>query len=329
MAEETEISTPAEAAVEDTSVNEPVENTDTSSTEPETDSNAAETETENVGSGEPEKKLYAGKYESIEELEKGYSESQKFINKASEFEKKYYELLQQKEDDARKAYEARQEEARKRGFLSADEAEIADKVQIAELEYYAQNLTQVNPEYSEQARQLLTAYYNTGHIQYLNQAKCLYDPAFIEDVARAKAEYKNQLTAELNQQKNIRQSENDKRLADEIKTGFADFLTDIKENEGKARALKSFCDVGSINSKEDMQIFSNIYSQIASYEREQAIKEYEAKKAIDATKQKALIQDSSTNLDINSKPKSSDIYKMTQKQFDAYCKKYGHDWIYE
>lgn len=329
MAEETEISTPAEAAVEDTSVNEPVENTDTSSTEPETDSNAAETETENVGSGEPEKKLYAGKYESIEELEKGYSESQKFINKASEFEKKYYELLQQKEDDARKAYEARQEEARRRGFLSADEAEIADKVQLAELEYYVQNLTQVNPEYSEQARQLLTAYYNTGHIQYLNQAKCLYDPAFIEDVARAKTEYKNQLTAELNQQKNIRQSENDKRLADEIKTGFADFLTDIKENEGKARALKSFCDVGSINSKEDMQIFSNIYSQIASYEREQAIKEYEAKKAIDATKQKALIQDSSTNLDINSKPKSSDIYKMTQKQFDAYCKKYGHDWIYE
>ena len=324
MADETEISTPASTSVENTSESEPTNSVDTSNTELETGVDAAETETENTQEGTQADKLYAGKYKSVEELEKGYGEAQKYVTKAHELQKKYDELIKQKEDEARKAYEARQNEAQKRGFMSADEADIADKVQLAEFEYYVQNLNQVDPEVSEQARQYLLGYYQTGHTQYLDAAKKLYSPAFIENVARAKANLQGQLKAEYNRKLVEKTSIEEEKLADVIKADFKDFLTDINENEGKANALKSFCNAGFIKSKEDMQAFYDIYGRIANFEREKAIKEHEAAKLIEETKSKAQIEG---NTDFSeggdALPTLDEISKMSREEYAKAVEKYG------
>lgn len=332
MADETTVSTPAESSASETSADERTD-VQTSEVESQADTQAADNNVENVQEGDESasaKKLYAGKYESTEELEKGYLEAQKFVSKASEFEKKYNELLAQKENEFQKAYEARQQEARARGFMSADEAEIADKVQLAEFEYYAQNLNQVAPEVSEQARQYLLAYYQTGHNQYLDEAKKLFNPSFIENVAQAKANYLYQLQAEKKQIAEQKRNTEEKKLADMIKTEFKEFLGDLSENEGKSTALRSFCDAGFINSQEDMQAFCNIYSKIAEHERTQAIKEYEAQKAIEATKEKAAIESTPAQLGGNKASYTvADVANMTQKEFDDYCAKHGTDWLYK
>ena len=77
-----------------------------------------------------------------------------------------------------------------------------------------------------------------------------------------------------------------------------------------------------------MQNFVNLYSGIVDYAKEQAIKEYEAKKVIEETKRKSVIDGVSGNYDNNSRPSSKDIPKMTQKQFDDACDKYGMDWVW-
>lgn len=324
MADETEISTPDVATVESTSENEPTNEVDTSNAELDTEGNTAETETEHAQEGTREEKLYAGKYKSVEELEKGYGEAQKYVTKAQELQKMYDELVQRNEDEARKAYEARQNEAKKRGFMTADEAEIADKVQAAEFEYYVQNLNKVNPEVSEQARQYLLAYYQTGHAQYLDEAKKLYSPAFIENVAQEKAKLQGQLRAEYNHKMAERTSQEEEKLAEVIKNDFKEFLGDVKENEGKATALKSFCDAGFIKSAEDMQAFSDIYGKIANYERDRAIKEYEAQKAIEETKSKAQIEGSAEVVGGESAlPSLEKISQMSREEYADAVEKYG------
>lgn len=330
MADETEFSTPTNDFAEGTSDNEPTNNNvDTSKSEPTTETTVAENETEGAGTQEGEK-LYAGKYKNVEELEKGYSEAQKYVTKASELEKKYNELLQQKEEEARRAYEARQEEAQRRGFMTASDAEIADKVQLAEIEYYAQNLNQLSPDVGEQARQLLSAYVQTGYTQYLDEAKRFFNPAFIENVAQAKNNLRYQLQAEQNRLNQQQKFADEEKLANTLKAEFKDFLADVNDNEGKASALQSFCGGGFINSVEDMHAFQNVYSKIAEYERAQAIKEYEAQKAIKATKEKSSIDSTPPQLG-NDKAHYTvaDVANMTQKQFDDYCAKHGTDWLYK
>lgn len=334
MAEETQISTPVETTATDTSDTiEPV--TDTSTPEPETVDNTAETETqqadivnETTENNIDDKggKLYAGKYKSVEDLEKGYSEAQKFVEKASDFEKKYNDLLEKQNKEAERLEFERLKQAQYRGFNSVEQQEIADKVQIAELEYYANNLPTVSPEYAETARQYLQEYYNTGNKAYLNEAKRFFPSDFVEKVALAKSNLEAQLNNEFENIRKTKADEYANQLAQALKADFAEFLTDIQTNEGKAKALKSFCDVGSINSKEDMQVFQDIYTQIAKYEREQAIKEYEAQKTIEATKQASNIQTGlniGDHLQSENLPTYEQVKNMTDAEYAEAYKKYG------
>ena len=331
MADETTVSTPGNTIVTDTSTTvEPTNDVDTSTAEPSADVNTAETGTEPQDGDQTEPTLYAGKYKTVEELEKGYKESQKVFNEKAEIEKKYNALLQQKETEYQKAEQQRLEQARQRGFKTAVDAEISDKVQVAEFEWYANNLNYVNPEHFEIVQKALWNYYKTENQAYLKEAKHYFPSDLIENIALEKSKYKAQLYNEALTQQHQVDDANAQKLADRLKADYADFLSDIKANAPKSEALKIFCNTGLIQSKEDMQVFQNVYSNIEKYVKEQAIKEYEANKAIEATKQKLVIDgENSTNFNINSRPKSSDIADMSQKQFDAYCKKYGHDWIYE
>lgn len=331
MADETTVSTPADTTVTDTSATvEPTTDVDTSTVEPNTDVNTAETGTETQDGGQTEPTLYAGKYKTVEELEKGYKESQKVFNEKAEIEKKYNDLLQQKETEYQKAEQQRLEQARQRGFRTAEDAEISDKVQVAEFECYANNLNYINPEHTDTVRQNLLNYYNTGNQAYLNEAKRYFPSDLIENIALQKFQYEQQLRNQFAEKRKQFDDMNASKLAETLKTDYAEILSDLDSNAPKAEALKIFCNTGLINTPEDMKVFQDVYSNIVNFAKEQAIKEYEANKAIEATKQGAVIDgENSTSFNINSKPKSSDIANMTQKQFDKYCEKYGHDWIYE
>lgn len=334
MAEETEISTPVETTP-DTSVDaEPIENIDTSATEPENLAEAAETETGvNEGNIPPTQEggegiLYAGKYKSVEDLEKGYSEAQKMITKAAEFEKKYNDLLKSQQEAEEKAQLQRLKEAQQRGFDSVEAQQIADKVQLAEFEYLTANLNQViNPQDYETVRACLQEYYATGHKAYLDEAKKYFPSQFIENVALEKSKYQAQLQQDLDTQRQQLEISQAKKLAEVIQSEYAEFLGDLEQNEGKALALKSFCNVGSINSKEDMQVFLDIYSKIAAFEREQAIKELEAQKAIEETKQKAMIDTgahtASTLSGLKESYTAQEIGAMSQAEYDALCDQFG------
>lgn len=130
MAEnETEISTPVETLVEDTSANVEPENTDTSTPEPETDNVTAETETI---TDEQNGKLYAGKYKTVEEFEKGYKALESKLGQPNEYEQKYNELLAKEAERQRQIRFNQQQTARQRGFDSPEEAQIADNVQVRE-----------------------------------------------------------------------------------------------------------------------------------------------------------------------------------------------------
>lgn len=331
MAEETQISTPVETTVTDTSATVEPTDVETSTAEPENTENiTAETETQeelNDNTTAEQETLYAGKYKSVEELEKGYSEAQKFISKASEIEKKYNELLEKQTQEAQKAEQQRLEQAQSMGFKSIEQQEIAQKVQLAEFEYYANHINTIPPEYAAKATEALRNYYETANRAYLNEAKQYFPSDFIENVALVKSNLERQLNTEYLTKQNERMTQEAAKLAEQLKADFADFLSDTAANEGKSKALKAFCDAGFISSKEDMQDFQDVYSQIAQYERQQAIKEYEAKKTIDETKQKAQINSALNNLDIPTELKdvytSEEIGKMSQEEFDKLYDKYG------
>lgn len=327
MADETTVSTPVETTVTDTSTNvEPTNDVDTSTVEPNTDVDTAETGTENHDEGgENPPTLYAGKYKTVEELEKGYKESQRVFNEKAEIEKKYNDLLQQKETEYQKAEQQRLEQARQRGFKTAEDAEIADKVKVAEFECYANNLNYINPEHYDTVRQNLLNYYNTGNQAYLNEAKRYFPSDLIENIALQKQGYENQLKNEFATKKKQLEDVNAQKLAEVLKTDYADFLGDLKTNASKAEALKMFCNTGLIQTKEDMQVFQNVYSNIENYVKEQAIKEYEAQKAIEATKQGAVVSQGSDSYDLNSDklPTYEQIANMSDAEYAAVEKKYG------
>ena len=119
-----------------------------------------------------------------------------------------------------------------------------------------------------------------------------------------------------------------KNLAEQIKGQFNEFLADSATNQAKANALKAMCDAGAINSVEDMQNFVNLYTSIVDNAKEIAIKEYEAAKAIEETKRKAVI-DAGVTADSNgdNPPTYAQIEKMTQDEFNKACEKWGTDKI--
>jgi len=326
MADETTVSTPSETSVENTSVSEPVNDTDTSNTELNTESNEAETETQNNGT--QQEKLYAGKYKSVEELEKGYQESQKFVQKASELEKRIQAFEQQKQQaEEQKQIEALKK-AQERGFNTVEAQQIADKVQVAELEVYANNLNLVAPENYEVCRQALANYLQTENKAYLEQAKQFFGANFIEKVALYKKNVENQLQGEYNAKNAQLLDKKEQELADNIKAQYGEFLAGIKENPAVSQALQIFCNTGHIQSMEDMQTFVDLIGQMQNIYKEQAIKEYEAQKAIEATKNKAVIESTAMDYDNNKSYTGADVSKMSQREFDDYCKKHGTDWIY-
>lgn len=322
MADETQISTPDESVVLDTSSDVEPAVADTSIEEPSQGDESAEIETQEQTEQE---RLYAGKYKTIEDLEKGYTELQPFINKANDFEKKYNELVKAQELEAQKHQQELLNVAKQKGFNSIEEQEIANKVQVAELEYYAQNLNTItDPQLLGEVQQLLGAYVQTGHPQYLNAAKSYFSSDFIEKVAQAKFDLTNRLQGEYETKRSQARAQADEQLANAIKADFGEFLADVAQNEGKAQALKSFCDAGFIQSKEDMQVFQDIYNKMAKFERDKYQKEIEAQKAIDETKNKAVIDTgANTVTSSDSKLTYAQIQKMTQEEFNQAADKYG------
>lgn len=330
MTTETEITTPVESADVDTSLETtPVdEPTDTAVDEQPVDEPAV-TETEEQPTQEPE--LLAGKYKTVDDLVKGYNEAQKFVTKANEFEKKYNELVEKQEKEVERITQERLKEAQLRGFQSVEQQEIADKVQVAEFEYYWNNLTQIDPEHAQTVQQCLQAYYKTGHRQYLDEAKRYYASDFIERVALAKNQLESKLTNEFNYKKNQEYEAQQEQLAQVLKADFADFLGDLNSNKGKELALQQFCNAGFITSPEDMKAFVDVYSQIAQFERAAQLKEIEAQKVIDETKQKAVINGGSSVDNLQGGLKESysqaDIDAMPQGEFETLLDKHGKEFM--
>lgn len=326
MSEDTEISTPVGNEVQDTSSNVKPEETeiksDTLTEEPEIGDNTAETETEPT--------LYAGKYKSVEELEKGYKEVEKSIAKASEFEKKYNELLQ-KQEQQQALYQAEAlENAKRRGYDSIESQQINDFLNEAEFNEYYNYSSALNAENAGQVQQLLQQGYlllQQGYtneaIQFLNEAKRYYPSNFIEEVALAKKQKYSQFAEQVNQKAYKAQDEQTKNLANTIKNDYADFLTDLNENEGKAEALKAFCNTGHIANKQDFEVFKTIYEKIVNTAKETAIKEYEAQKQIEATKDASQINTNQNSVIDGRMPTYREFMALSREDYEKAVEKYG------
>ena len=328
MTAEAEISTPVETVTEETStITEPVE-TETPAVEPDVTEETAEVQAEVTEEAEPQPTVYAGKYNSIEALEKGYKELESKLGQPNEYEQKYNELLKAQQEAARKAQEERVRQAQQYGFKTVEDQEAHEKLQATELEWYANYLNLVAPENYENARAYLGEYLRTGQVAYFNEAKKLFPLDFVENVANAKTQLSARLQGEIAQKRQLERDEFDKNLANQIKGQFNEFLADSATNQAKANALKAMCDAGAINSVEDMQNFVNLYTSIVDGAKELAIKEYEAAKAIEETKRKAVI-DAGVTADSNgdNPPTYAQIEKMTQDEFNKACERWGTEKI--
>lgn len=328
MTAEAEISTPVETVTEETStIVEPTE-VETPTVEPDVTEEAAEVQAEVADEAEPQPTVYAGKYNSIEALEKGYKELESKLGQPNEYETKYKELLEKQQKAEREAQEARIKEANNHGFRTVEDQEAHEKLQATELEWYANYLNLVAPENYENARAYLGEYLRTGQVAYFNEAKKLFPLDFVENVANAKTQLSARLQGEIAQKRQLEREQFDKNLANQIKGQFNEFLADSATNQAKANALKAMCDAGAINSVEDMQNFVNLYTSIVDSAKELAIKEYEAAKAIEETKRKAVI-DAGVTADSNgdNPPTYAQIQKMTQDEFNKACERWGTDKI--
>lgn len=330
MAEETTISTPVETSESTETASEELTSSDvnTSDDAPATEETTAETETDkaSIQDGEEktaeEPKLYAGKYSSVEELEKGYGELNKAFTQANQVKAKYDEMLKQQQQQQA----LNLEKAQKAGYNSVEEQQIADSVKLAEFNAFWNNLSMVEADYQPNVQQYLTEYYKTGNAAYLKEAKKYYNSDFLENVAVGKKQYEHQLQQENENRRTQAKNEHDAQLAEIIKTDYAELLADVNENKGKAQALKAFCDADFIQTKEDMQVFADIYKEIAEFERAAAIKEYEAKKVIEETKQKAVISnDGQAAPDVNTELPSADDLRRNPKLYAKAVKKWGMD----
>ena len=278
-------------------------------------------DTAEVKTDEP--KLYANKYKTVEELEKGYIEANKNLTQYNQMKSKYDDYIKRQE-------EIRQNElinARSLGFNSIQEKEIAQKVAIDEFNSYANFVNMVAPEYVEQVKKHLLDYYNTGNKAHLEEAKRYYSSELIEHIALKKENLKNTLQNEYLAQIQHQNDEQAQKLAEIIKNDNAEFLGDLAVNEGKKQALQMFCNAGFIQSKDDMNAFIELYNKIVNKAKEDGIKEYEAKKLIDETKKKSIIENSTgSDGTLNSLP-TAEALKNTPGLYRKAVKKYGMDKI--
>lgn len=325
MADETEISTPVETSDVTTSTDTP-EVSETAEAEVTDDTQTAETETQETqgeGGTAPEtEKLYAGKYKSIEELEKGYQEAQKTLTQNLQIKAKYDELLKKQEQQ-----EARQlERAREQGYNTVNDQRIDQQVAQAELDEFINCLNYcVEPDNQIQVQQYLNAYRQTRDLRYLNEAKRYYPSDILENIAVAKLQMKNNLKAQFEKETREKAQKADEELAQTLRTDYSDFIETVKGNESMSKALEMFCNAGFIQSKDDMEVFKGIIDGITASVKDQAIKEYEAQKSIDAEKAKAVIETGNAGIDFNSDkvPTLAQISAMSRDEYSKAVDKWG------
>lgn len=326
MTAEAEISTPVETVTEETSTIVAPTEVETPAVEPDVTEETAEVQAEVADEVKEPQTVYAGKYNSIEALEKGYKELESKLGQPNEYEQKYNELLKAQQEAERKAQEERVRQAQQYGFKTVEDQEVYQKLQVAELEWYAKNLNLVHPDSYETAQQYLAAYLNTQNPAYLGEAKKLFPIDFVENARDAKTQLSARLQGEIAQKRQLEREQFDKNLAEQIKGQFNEFLADSATNQAKANALKAMCDAGGINSVEDMQNFVNLYTSIVDNAKEIAIKEYEAAKAIEETKRKAVIDGGAATQaggGLKDSYTSAEIGAMSLEEYNALCDKYG------
>jgi hypothetical protein len=83
-----------------------------------------------------------------------------------------------------------------------------------------------------------------------------------------------------------------------------------------------FCNAGFIQSKDDMEVFKGIIDGITASVKDQAIKEYEAQKAIDAEKAKAVIETGNQGTQIQNDLPSAET---VSQNYEKYIKKYQNE----
>lgn len=326
MADETEISTPVETSDVTTSTETP-EVSETAEVEVTDETQTAETETQGEGGTAPEtEKLYAGKYKSIDELEKGYAELNKSYTQSKQVQAKYNELLRkQEQQEARMLQKAQQQ-----GFNTVNDQRIAQQVAQAELDEFINGLNYyVEPDNQIQVQQYLNAYRQTRDLRYLNEAKRYYPSDILENIAVAKLQMQNNLKAQYDRETREKAEKADAELAEELRADYGDFLETVKASEPISKALEMFCNAGFIQSKEDMEAFKGIIDGITDNVKAQAIKEYEAQKAIEATKQAAQIESNPDSFVFGENvPTYAQLAAMSQEDFEKACDKYGMEKIW-
>lgn len=324
MADETEISTPVETSDVTTSTDTP-EVSETAEVEVTDETQTAETKTQTEGEPQQEK-LYAGKYKSIDELEKGYAELNKSYTQSKQVQAKYNELLRkQEQQEARLLQRAHQQ-----GFNTVNDQKIAQQVAQAELDEFINGLNYyVEPDSQIQVQQYLNAYRQTGDLRYLNEAKRYYPSDVLENIAVAKLQMQNNLKSQYEKETQERAQKADAELAEELRADYGDFIETVKASEPISKALEMFCNAGFIQSKEDMEAFKGIIDGITDNVKAQAIKEYEAQKAIEATKQAAQIESNPDSFVFGENvPTYAQLAAMSQEDFEKACDKYGMEKIW-
>lgn len=326
MADETEISTPVETSDVTTSTDTP-EVSETAEVEVTDDTQTAETETQGEGGTAPEtEKLYAGKYKSIDELEKGYAELNKSYTQSKQVQAKYNELLRKQEQQEARMLQKTQQQ----GFNTVNDQRIAQQVAQAELDEFINGLNYyVEPDNQIQVQQYLNAYRQTGDLRYLNEAKRYYPSDILENIAVAKLQMQNNLKAQYDRETREKAEKADAELAEELRADYGDFIETVKASEPISKALEMFCNAGFIQSKEDMEAFKGIIDGITDNVKAQAIKEYEAQKAIEATKQAAQIEGNPDSFVFGENvPTYAQLAAMSQEDFEKACDKYGMEKIW-
>jgi small-conductance mechanosensitive channel len=329
----TEVATPAEEVVEETSGNVEPETSDTLTAEPETTEEAADIETETPqGNNEPapteqEPVLYAGKYKDIPAFEKGYKELNAQLTKQQEQINAYLKAEQERQA---KAHQQALEQAKYRGFETVEDAQIGQQTDLAEFNYYWQNVQSLPPEYAKEAENALREYYKTYNKAYLEDAKRYFPSNFIEQVAIAKSTQEQQLRQALNAQKEQQHSQQEQDLANQIRETHAEFLADIEKNSAKSAFLKLACAANVINSPEDMQVFATEYTNLEKAIKEQVRQEIEAEKAIAEAENKAVIGANTATGSVSTLKDTytaADIAKMTPDEFGKLWDKDGDEFM--
>ena len=324
MAEETEISTPEVETVETTSSDE-VETT-TSNDEITNSENTAETEGVNEGENNTtppissQGELYAGKYKTVEELVKGYNELQKSYTQGQQIQSKYNELLKQQKAEQDKQLA----NAKELGFNTVQDKEISDRVNNYEYQKYANALNYLPQEYQKEVFDYLNSYAQTGDKRYLEAAKAYYSSTFVEQTAREAFGFESQLKQQYELRSQKEKQEQEAALFNSLKADWGEWAQSMQECKPAQDALNMFYNAGFIQSTEDMKVFTEICDGIMKFASEKAVKEYEANKAIEATKKAASIDGGTvTDVDMSTMPTLEQLEKMTPAEYDKAVNKYG------